>query len=67
MTNDTAEKAALADDLIWGAGAIADELGVSIQSVYYLIRKRKIPVSKIGSKTIIASRRQLRRALTPST
>ncbi len=30
MTNDTAEKAALADDLIWGAGAIADELGVSI-------------------------------------
>jgi len=57
MSNDAAEKVALADDLIWGASAIADELGVTVQSVYYLIRTHKIPVSKLGPKTVIASRR----------
>jgi hypothetical protein len=53
-------------DVLWGAQAIADELGVSLQRVYYLIRERKIPFSKIGNKTIVASRRQLRRVLTPT-
>jgi hypothetical protein len=64
----TAEKqAALSDDLIWGAQAIADELGIPLQRVYYFIRIGKLPVNKIGTKTIIASRRQLRRFFVPST
>ena len=64
MSKDEAEKqAALSDDLIWGAQAIADELNVPLQRIYYLIRTKKIPHTKIGPKTIIASRRQLRRAL----
>jgi hypothetical protein len=56
----------IADDLIWGAASIAAELGVPLQRVYYLIRTNRIPIAKIGTKTIVASRRQLRRALTPA-
>jgi hypothetical protein len=52
-----------ADDLIWGAKAIADELGIPLTRVYYLIRTKRIPFKKLGPKTIIASRRQLQRAL----
>ena len=62
MSDDT-NKQTIGDDLIWGAGAIADELGVPLQRVYYLIRTHRIPISKLGNKTIIASRRALRRAL----
>jgi hypothetical protein len=63
MSDDTVKPSTIGDDLIWGAQAIADELGVSVQRIYYLIRTQKIPITKIGNKTIIASRKQLRRSL----
>jgi hypothetical protein len=55
----------LVDDLLWGTRAIANEIGRSLHETQYLIRIRAIPFAKLGPKTIIASRRQLRRALTP--
>jgi hypothetical protein len=61
------KQAALSDDLLWGAAAIAAELGAPIDRVYYLIRTKKIPVTKLGPKTIIASRKKLQRALSAST
>jgi hypothetical protein len=52
----------LADDLLYGASAIADFLGVTEMQVYHWVRKDRIPVGKMG-KTLIASRRQLRKAI----
>jgi excisionase family DNA binding protein len=52
------------DDLLWGAQAIADYLGVSVDRVYYLIRTRRLPIAKLGRKTVVASRKKLQRAIT---
>ena len=57
------QPAALSDDLLWGAQAIADEIGLSLDQVYHLIRMKRLPVTKLGPKTIIASRKRLRRVL----
>jgi hypothetical protein len=51
------------DDLLWGAQAIADFLGIKIDRVYYLIRTKRLPIAKLGRKTVVASRRKLQRAL----
>jgi hypothetical protein len=51
------------EDLLWGAQAIADFLGISIDRVYYLIRTKRLPIAKLGRKTIVASRKKLQRAL----
>jgi hypothetical protein len=48
----------LAEDLLWGAQAIADYLGLSTDQVYYLIRKKLLPIAKLGG-SIVASKRQL--------
>ena len=55
----------LNDDLVWGTKAIADDIGKSLTQTQYLIRKKAIPVGRLGPKTIFASRRQLRQHLTP--
>jgi hypothetical protein len=52
---------ALADDLIWGAAAIGDEIGVKKSKVFYLLEQRHIPAKKIGGLWV-GSRRQLRAA-----
>ena len=55
----------LADDLLIGAKAIADELGFTAMQVYHLARKggkTGLPIGRLG-KTLIASRAKLRRAL----
>jgi hypothetical protein len=52
----------LSDDLLWGAQAIADFLGIKVDSIYYLVRMKRLPIGKLGSKTIIASKKRLRRA-----
>ena len=52
------------DDLIWGVNGkrgIAAELGLSPAQVYYLIARGKLPVRKLGHRTIAASRTELRR------
>jgi hypothetical protein len=52
------------DDLLWGGQAIADFLGVSIDRVYYLIKTKRLPIAKLGRKTVVASRKRLQRAIT---
>jgi hypothetical protein len=60
---------ALADDLIWGVAGedgIAAEIGRKPSEVYALIASGKLghAVTKLGHRTIIASRRKLQRVLT---
>ena len=52
-------------DLVWGTQAIADEIGKSLTETQYLIRKKAIPIGRLGKTTLFASRRQLRAHLTP--
>jgi hypothetical protein len=64
MSRDNPTHEPLADDLIWGIGGergIAAELGIPAARGYYLIGRGKIPVHKIGHRTTVASRKQLRR------
>jgi hypothetical protein len=63
ITESEAQK--LTEDLIWGTQAIADEIGKSLTETQYLIRTNALPIGRLGPKTIFASRRQLRRRLTP--
>jgi hypothetical protein len=65
MSNDAAELQQVADDLLWGTKAIADFIGKSLSETQYLIRVDKLPIGRLGAKTIFASKRQLRRHLTP--
>lgn len=51
----------LADDLLIGAVAIAQELGVTVPAVYHIVRKGRLPIGRLG-KNLIASRSKLRRA-----
>jgi hypothetical protein len=57
------EKQAPGDDLLWGAAAIASYLGVSVDRVYYEIRLKRLPLGKLGRKTVFASKKKLQRAL----
>ena len=55
-------KEPLRDDLLFGAQAIAEELGVTKQIVYHYVRTKRLPIGRIG-KNLIASRTKLRRAI----
>jgi hypothetical protein len=62
---EDAEEAALAEDLLWGAGAIARELfGKATtekkRKVYHLHEKGRLPTWRLGS-TLLARRSALRR------
>jgi hypothetical protein len=46
-------------DLLWGAEAIAHHIDRSVRQTYYLIERQRIPVTKLGHKTIVASRAEL--------
>jgi hypothetical protein len=58
-TQSTQRTAALADDLVWGAEAIGNVIGVDRTKIYYLIKTKKIPVSRVNKRTLVASRRKL--------
>jgi len=60
--DNTEQRDRVADDLLIGAPAIAEFLGVTEKAVYHWVRNDRIPVGKIG-KNLIASRRQLRKAI----
>jgi hypothetical protein len=62
-TTPEAQKQAerLGDDLLFGARAIAAELGVEVHAVYYIAKTGRLPIGRIG-KNLIASRSKLRRA-----
>jgi hypothetical protein len=47
-------------DLIWGAEAIAGEIGRPLRTVYYLLEKGLLPAQKVGA-VWITSRSALRR------
>jgi hypothetical protein len=64
MSNDVVEQQ-VADDVLWGTQAIADYLGKSLTETQYLIRIKALPIGRLGPKTLFASKRQLRRHLTP--
>jgi hypothetical protein len=49
----------LADDLLFGAEAIADELGIPARKAFYLLERGLIPGTKCGPAWT-ASRRKLR-------
>jgi hypothetical protein len=66
MDDVTKQQEQLRDDLVWGTQAIADEIGRSLTETQYLIRIGALPVGRLGPKTLFASRRQLRRHLTPA-
>jgi hypothetical protein len=69
---ETEKQASPSADLLWGAQAVADFLGVSTDRIYYFIRKNsnpktpaneKLPIGKLGRKTVVASRKKLQRAI----
>jgi hypothetical protein len=49
----------LADDLIWGAEAIAETLNQKLRPIYYQLENGLIPAGKVGEKWV-ASRSALR-------
>jgi len=61
MTEDVRKPERLADDLLIGAAAIADELGLSEDAVYHLRKTRRLPIGKLG-KNLVTTRTKLRRA-----
>jgi hypothetical protein len=62
-TNSEDTRVAPQDDLLWGAQAIADFLGVPVDRIYYWLRIGRLPIAKLGSRTIVASRRKLLRMI----
>jgi hypothetical protein len=61
--NTSSPRERLAEDLLWGVdgdNGIAAFLGIDARKCYYLIDRGKIPVQRLGHKTITASRRALR-------
>ena len=63
MSTNISEDSPQHEDLLWGAQAIADFLGVPVDRIYYLIRTRKLPVGKLGRRMVVASRKKLLRAI----
>lgn len=50
----------LKDDLIWGAGDIAAELGLAESRVYYLLNTGGLPMAKKVTGRWVVSRTRLR-------
>jgi hypothetical protein len=61
MSSKNISPESAAYDLLWGVPNIAKEIGRSTAQTYYLIAQGRIPVAKLGHRTVIASRKQLRR------
>jgi hypothetical protein len=52
----------LASDILWGCKAIGKFLGIKEErKVYYMVERKQIPTKKIGHRTLVASRRELRK------
>jgi hypothetical protein len=57
--NVTNEAGELGSDLVWGAQAIAQDLGLPVRKVIHLIDREILPTGKIGGR-VVASRKKLR-------
>jgi hypothetical protein len=53
----------LANDLLWGLAAIADYTGRTKRQAAFLIEKGKLPVKKLGLRTICARKSELDAAI----
>jgi hypothetical protein len=61
---DQSQATKIQDDMpIWGAGAIAAEVGLDRGSVHHLLSRNLLPARCIGRRWV-STRGQLRRALT---
>lgn len=65
MTEVVPNDTELADDLLWGAAAIAKFTGISRNQVYWFVKKEIIPHKKCG-EIIVGSRSAIRQAMTAS-
>lgn len=59
-SSQTAVPETLADDILWGAQAIADEIGVELRQCFHLLEQGYIPATKTG-RTWTTTRSRLRR------
>jgi hypothetical protein len=50
----------LADDVLFGAEAIAAELGISVRKAFHLLESKHLPATKVG-RTWTSTRSRLRR------
>lgn len=48
----THEQRELSDDLIWGASAIAKEIGRSERATFYMLDKGELPAKKVGGRWV---------------
>ena len=53
-------------DFLWGADAIALYLNLDRHQVYYLVRKNRLPVKKLGRRTFMARKSELDAAMSAS-
>ena len=44
-------------DLVWGAEAIAAEIGVGIRRAFYLLEKGSIPAKKVQGRWVVERRK----------
>ena len=58
--SDTSAKLSLKDDVLFGAQAIADELGLEQRKTFYLLERGYLPATKCGA-TWTSTRSRLRR------
>ena len=47
--NDTSAKPSLKDDVLFGAQAIANELGLELRKTFYLLERGYLPATKCGA------------------
>ena len=57
---NTSAKLSLKDDVLFGAQAIADELGLELRKTFYLLERGYLPATKCGA-TWTSTRSRLRR------
>lgn len=53
-------------DFLWGAQAIAGFLGLEVPKVYYLVHKKRIPVTKLSRGLLVARKSELYMLLSSS-
>jgi hypothetical protein len=58
---EAAKQQRLADDLLYGAAKIAEELGTTRRQAYHLAATKRLPIGRWG-KVLFAFRSELRRA-----
>jgi hypothetical protein len=64
MAQDNTEPKIIQDDTpIWGAGAIAREIGLDRAATYHLLSRNLLPARRVGRRWV-SSRTRLRQALT---